>query len=79
MKAMCFIERGEEVSLERMTQDEAALRLMQQVIIPRGNREMSMLISLLEKFVQTVPFYVYIGNLEKEKPEMLWEQIKNNG
>ena len=78
MKAMCFIERGEEVSLERMTQDEAALRLMQQVIIPRGNREMSMLISLLEKFVQTVPFYVYIGNLEKEKPEMLWEEIKKN-
>ena len=45
----------------------------------KGNmREMSMLISLLEKFVQTVPFYVYIGNLEKEKPEVLWEKIRTN-
>ena len=76
MKAMCFIERGDEVSLKRMTPDDAAMRLMQQVMIPKETRQMCLLISLLEKFVQTVPFYLYTCNMEKEKPEMLWEEMK---
>ena len=76
MKAMCFIERGDEVSLKRMTPDDAAMRLMQQVMIPKETKQMCLLISLLEKFVQTVPFYLYTCNMEKEKPEMLWEEMK---
>ena len=78
MKAMCFIERGDEVSLKRMTPDDAALRLMQQVMIPKEPKQMYMLISMLEQFVHTVPFYLYTCNMEKEKPEVLWEQMKTN-
>ena len=76
MKAMCFIERGEEVSLKRMTPDDAALRLMQQVMIPKEAKKMYMLISMLEQFVQTVPFYVYTCNMDTERPEVLWEMMK---
>ncbi len=75
MKAMCFIERGEDVSLKRMTPDEAAIRLMRQVLIPREPYLVQNFISLLERFVQTVPFYLYTCNQEKEKPEELWKQI----
>ena len=37
-----------------------------------------MLLSMLEQFVHTVPFYLYTCNMEKEKPEVLWEQMKIN-
>ena len=44
------------------------------------NRTMTVgeLISMLEQFVHTVPFYLYTCNMEKEKPEVLWEQMKTN-
>lgn len=75
MKAMCFIERGDDVSLRRMTPDEAAIRLMRQVLIPKEPWQVQPFISLLERFVQTVPFYLYTCNQDKEKPEELWKQI----
>ena len=61
-----------------MTPDDAAMRLMQQVMIPKETRQMCLLISLLEQFVQTVPFYVYTCNMDKERPEMLWKEMRNN-
>lgn len=76
MTAMCFLERGEEVSLRRMEPAEVLPRLLRQILIPNDARIMNAYMALIERFARTVPCYLYTCNMDKEKPEEIWEQIK---
>ena len=75
MKAMCFIERGETVSIRRMAPAEILPRLLSQVLMPGDAERTRTLMRLMERFATTVPCYQMICNMEKEKPEELWKQI----
>ena len=78
MKAVCFIQRGENVSLQRMDAKDITLRLFRQVLIPNDPKLMGVFMSLMERFVQEVPFYLYTCNMYKEEPVKLWEQIQTD-
>lgn len=75
MKAICFIQRGETVSLQRMDAKEITLRLFKQVLLPNDPKLMGLFMALMERFVKEVPFYLYTCNMYKEKPAELWEQM----
>ena len=75
MKAICFIQRGETVSLQRMDAKEITLRLFKQVLLPNDPKLMGLFMALMERFVKKVPFYLYTCNMYNEKPAELWEQM----
>ena len=77
MKAVCFLQRGEEVSLRRMDAREIMLRLFKQVLVPSNPKLMGVFMNLMERFVKEVPFYLYTCNMYKEEPAKLWEQMKD--
>ena len=76
MKAMCFIERGEEVSARRMHPSEIVPMLLGQVMMPRKAEKIRSFMNLMERFAVTVPCYLFTCNMDKEKPEELWELIQ---
>ena len=76
MKAVCFLERGEEVSLRRMDAKEISQRLFKQVLVPSNPKLMGIFMNLMERFIREVPFYLYTCNMYKEEPDKLWEQIQ---
>ena len=78
MKAVCFLQRGENVSLERMNPDEVIPRLFRQVVMPNNAERISVFMGLMERFVHTIPFYLLTCNMEKEKPEDIWAQISDD-
>ena len=78
MKAVCFIQRGENVSLQRMDVKDITLRLFKQVLVPNDPKLMSVFMNLMERFVQEIPFYLYTCNMDKEEPTKLWEQIQSD-
>ena len=77
MKAVCFIQRGENVSLQRMDVKDITLRLFKQVLVPNDPKLMGVFMNLMERFVQEIPFYLYTCNMDKEEPVKLWEQIQS--
>ena len=78
MKAVCFLERGEEVSLRRMDAKEISQRLFKQVLVPSNPKLMGVFMNLMERFIREVPFYLYTCNMYKENPAELWEQIQGD-
>ena len=76
LKAVCFIQRGETVSLQRMDTKDITLRLFKQVLVPNDPKLMGKFMALMERFVQEIPFYLYTCNMYKEEPAKLWEQIQ---
>ena len=77
MKAMCFLERGEDVSLQRMSPAEVVPRLLRQILIPKDAGRMHAYMALIERFALTVPCYLLTCNMDKEKPIEIWEQIQS--
>ena len=77
MKAMCFIQRGETVSLQRLSEKEITSRLFKQVLVPNDPKLMGVFMNLMERFVQEIPFYLYTCNMYIEEPAKIWEQIQS--
>ena len=75
LKAVCFIQRGETVSLQRMDVKDITKRLFKQVLVPNDPKLMGMFMALMERFIQEVPFYLYTCNMYKEEPA----RTKNQG
>ncbi len=76
VKALCFIERGEEVSLRRIETFDFISRIFNQLIVPREEKQMDRLIYLVGRIMQEIPCYNYQCNRDLEKPELLWKQIR---
>ena len=78
MRAVCFLERGEEVSIRRMDSKEIMKRLFKQVLVPNNPKLMAIFMNLMERFVREVPFYLYTCNMYKEEPVKIWEEIQGD-
>ena len=78
MRAVCFLERGEEVSIRRMDTKEIMKRLFKQVLVPNNPKMMAIFMNLMERFVREVPFYLYTCNMYKEEPVKIWEEIQGD-
>ena len=79
VKALCFIERGKDVSLHRIDDCVFLSRIFNQLIIPREERQMDRLIYIVERIMTETPCYIYQCNRDREKPEQIWAQIRKDG
>lgn len=58
LKAICFIERGEKNSIERMTNNAEIIKLfLPQTLRHLSNDKVNKLFDIMDKLIKTVPFY----------------------
>ncbi len=64
--ALCFLERGKENQIARVTSDEALVRLFSQVYLPEDAAASAATLDLLDRFIQKTGFYLLHCNMEDE-------------
>lgn len=66
LRALCFLERGENNQIESMTSAEAVSRLFPQVYLPENSQAAARTLELLDTFVKEVSFFRLSCNMEDE-------------
>ena len=66
LKALCFLDRGRENVIAPLDGDEVVRRLFSQVLVPTDPAAADRFLSLLDRFVRTVPAYHLRCNMKEE-------------
>lgn len=75
LRAVCFLERGEQNSIHKICEEEAILRLAQQLYL-RGNRQsVNLQLMLMDSFVRAVPFYLLACNISDEAAKLSYATL----
>ncbi len=71
LKAICFIERGIDNSIEKLSQGEVLSRIFKQLFIPKvGSELMSKALELVDIIVKNTEFYLLKCNMTDEAPKV---------
>lgn len=66
LRAVCFLDRGVENKIRRASEEEAIVRLAQQLYL-RGDRAcVNLQLALMDGLVRNVPFYILACNISDE-------------
>lgn len=76
LKAICFLERSDEVALNRLEGKDIIVRLFHQVLVPRKIENFDRLSALINKMLKTTPCFLLKCNRDKEDPKEIWEEMK---
>ena len=72
LKALCFLERGEENQLVSIETDDVVLRLFSQVYLPEDSEASSATLYLLDTFIQKTNFYLLRCNMEDQAAQVAY-------
>ena len=64
LKALCFIERAKENSIEKIGIGEATDRIFSQILLPTEQESAEKTLEIMDMFVRTVPAYVLHCNMD---------------
>ena len=78
LKAVCFLERAEQNSIDRISKSEAVARIMPQLLIPKNPEYIHKLLDLVERFVELVPAYLLKCNMTKEAAFVSYSGMQNS-
>ena len=70
LKALCFLERGDENVIEPISPEEAVARLFPQVYLPADAQAVSRTLDLLDEFVRKISFFRLFCNMEEEAAQV---------
>ena len=76
MKYICFLQRGDEVSLRKLQPQEAAPLLLRQVLMPKEPEQIIPFLKLLDRLANRVQFFLLTCNMENEEPGRVWEEMR---
>lgn len=76
LKALCYIERGEVNSIEKIAPTESAMRVMRQVFLPNDGEMVSKTLSLVDKMLSDKPSWVLKCNISSEAAEVAYNAMK---
>lgn len=69
LKALCFLERGEENRIERLTPAQAIPRLFHQVLMPKEPERMERFLALVEEMLDSTPCWLLHCDMTPEAAE----------
>lgn len=76
--AVCFIERAEENSVERVSSDDAIMLILSQTVRPPDNAHMDMLLDFIDAMIRNVPIYKVRCNMDVSAAEVSYNAIKRD-
>ena len=75
LTAVCFLQRGDQNLIRRITGPEAFPRLLQQVYRPQDRAAMERTIALLRSLTERVKFYELSCNMDPEAAQVAFEAM----
>lgn len=73
LQAICFVERGEENRIRRMTSSEAIPRLFQQLLLPKEEAEVTPYMALVDQLMKTTKLYLLTCRPDPEAAQVAYE------
>ncbi|MDD2958472.1 MAG: hypothetical protein PHR92_08080 [Lachnospiraceae bacterium] len=73
LKALCFLERGTENKIQRVSDAEVAERIFRQLRLPKDTEKLEKLLAILDWIVKNIPCYRLQCNMELEAAETAYE------
>lgn len=79
LKGIAFVERANENSIERITDNgESLRRILEQTIRPNDAARMSLLLGYLDALITKVPIYILRCNISTEAAKTAYEEMKKH-
>ncbi len=75
LKAICFIERSQTNSIQRVSPLKAVTRILDQTIRPDSEELMDKLLKTLEEVVMSVPSYILSCNISEEAAIIAYNEM----
>lgn len=75
---VCFLEQSPENQIRRLTGPEITRRIFHQLLLPREKGAFDCFWSLLDRMVQTVPFYLLACNREPDAAQLAYHTMRRN-
>lgn len=75
LKGVCFLQRGSQNEIRRITPSEALPLLMRQVYYTSAPQTAGKILELLDKMFETVPFYVMKCNISEDAVRCSFEAM----
>lgn len=66
LKALCFLERGTQNSIRRLSDSEVVARIFHQVIMPQGMQETDSFFKLIDRMVRELPMWLLSCTISDE-------------
>lgn len=79
LRAVCFLERGERNSVHSIGEEEAILRLAQQLYLRGERSSVDLQLALMDSLIRSVPFYVLKCNISDEAALVSYQALSNAG
>ncbi len=76
LKALCFIERAKENSIDVLPKKDAVARIFNQLLIPTNPSRLNKLLDLVDRLIESVPTYLLKCNMELSAAEVAYEAMK---
>lgn len=77
IKAICILQRGETNEIRKIPPHEAISTILTQTLRTDDMAEMEKMLSLTDKLLGSVPFYVLSCNMEKEAADVSYNGMQN--
>lgn len=77
IKAICILQRGETNEIRKIPPHEAISTVLTQTLRTENMDEMEKVLSLTDKLLRNVPFYVLSCNMEKEAADVSYNGMQN--
>ena len=75
LEYVCFLERSEDVALTKLNYEQVIPLLFRQVLFPKHKDQVERFMSLMDRFLSQVSFFLLKCNLEKENPGKIWNEM----
>lgn len=75
LKAICYIERGEVNSIEKLTPADSASRFMKQILIPRDMNKMSKTFEIVDRILKETSSWLLRCNISLEAATIAYEAM----
>ena len=75
LKAICFIERAEENSIERISPDDAVPLIISQTVRPSSPQRMIMMCDFIDMLIAEIPIYRLKCNMELDAARLSYETL----
>ena len=79
LSAVCFLVRGEENSIRRMSPEEVIRKLFHQLLVPEDEEQLSVLMDMADAFLEKMPFFELTCNISEEAARLAFETMHNVG
>lgn len=79
LRAVCFLEQGAQNAIRSIGGAETLCRLVQQVLIPAREPELSLTLGLVDRLMEQLPFYVLSCTPEESAVCTVYDRLKSEG